>query len=222
MCSTISPGAHVVSLLSELQFASLLVYAPQGNSEVSRRSRSVRAAVKGGDRSVLELAAQRLGETEAPWVNDFFGADAVLVPAPGSSPMKDPKSLWVPRDICQVFVARGLAKEVSTCLERSHAVPKSAFSLPAERPKPSRHFASFTVARSLFAPRRITLVDDVITRGATLLAAASRLSEAFPGCEVRAFAVIRTMTRVEVDAILAPCTGVITYNAATDSSRREP
>jgi hypothetical protein len=212
----------VVSLLSELRFASLLVYSPQGESETSKRSRSVRAAVKGADRTVLELAAQRLHESAAPWLGDFFGADSVLVPAPGSSPMKDPKSLWVPRDICQVFVARGLGKEVSACLERSHAVPKSAFSLPAERPKPSRHFASFSVSRSLFAPRRITLVDDVITRGATLLAAASRLAEAFPSCEVRAFAVIRTMTRVEVDAILAPCTGVITYNADADSSRREP
>jgi hypothetical protein len=212
----------VVSLLSELQFASLLVYAPQGNSEVSRRSRSVRAAVKGGDRSVLELAAQRLMESGASWLRDFFGAETVLVPTPGSSPMKDPKSLWVPRDICQAFVARNLGKEVSTCLGRSHAVPKSAFSLPHERPKPSRHFESLSVSRSLFAPRRITLVDDVITKGATLVAAASRLAEAFPGCEVRAFAVIRTMTRVDVDAILAPCSGVITYNAATDSSRREP
>lgn len=212
----------MVSLLSELRFASVLVYAPQGKSEVSQRSRSVRAAVKGGDRSVLELAARRLHESGAPWLGDFLGADTVLVPAPGSSPMKNPKSLWVPRDICGVFVARGLGKEVSTCLERSHPVPKSAFSLPAERPKPSRHFASFSVARSLFAPRRITLVDDVITRGATLLAAASRLAEAFPGCEVRAFAVIRTMTRSEVDTILDPCIGVITYNADADSSRRDP
>ena len=212
----------MVSLLSELQFASLLVYTPQGDSEVSRRSRSVRSAVKGGDRSVLDLAAQRLHESRAPWLGDFFGTHTVLVPAPGSSPMKNPKSLWVPRDICQFFVARGLGREVSTCLERSHAVPKSAFSLPAERPKPSRHFASFSVARSLFAPRCITLVDDVITRGATLVAAASRLSEAFPACEIRAFAVIRTMTRVEIDTILDPCTGVITYNTATDSSRREP
>ncbi|MBL8724024.1 MAG: hypothetical protein JNK49_08255 [Planctomycetes bacterium] len=211
-----------MSLLSELKFASLLVYAPQGHSEVSKRSRSVRAAVKRGDRSVQELSAQRLRETGAHWLADFFGADTVLVPVPGSSPMKNPKSLWVPREICHVFVARGLGKEVSTCLDRSHAVPKSAFSLPEERPKPSRHFASLTVSRSLFAPRRITLVDDVITKGATLVAAASRLLEAFPSCEVRAFAVVRTMTRVEVDAILAPCTGVITYNAAADSSRREP
>lgn len=178
--------------------------------------------MKGGDRSVLDLTAQRLHESGAAWIGEYFGANTVLVPVPGSSPMKNPKSLWVPRDICQVFVARGFAKEVSTCLERSHAVPKSAFSIPTERPKPSLHFASFAISRSLFAPRRITLVDDVITRGATLIAAASRLSEAFPGCEIRAFAIIRTMTRVEVDAILAPCTGVITYNAATDSSRREP
>lgn len=136
--------------------------------------------------------------------------------------MKDPKSLWVPRDICQVFVVQGLGKEASTCLKRSHAVPKSAFSLPQDRPTPARHFASLTVSRSLFAPRRITIVDDVVTKGATLVAAASRLTEAYPGCEVRAFAVIRTMSRTEVDSILVPCSGVITYNDTTDNSRRDP
>ncbi len=159
---------------------------------------------------------------ERQWLGEFFGADTVPVPVPGSSPMKNSKSLWLPRDICLALLARGLGKETSTCLERSHAVPKSAFSLPAERPKPSLHLASFAVSRFLFAPRRITLVDDVITRGATLIAAASRLSEAFPACEIRAFAILRTMTRVDVDSILAPCTGVVTYNEATDSSRREP
>lgn len=136
--------------------------------------------------------------------------------------MKDPRSLWVPRDICKVFVSRGLGKEVQPCLERSQAVPKSAFSLPHERPKPSRLFESLTVNRSLFAPARITLVDDVVTKGATLIAAASRIADAFPSCEVRAFAVLRTVTRQEVDAILVPSFGLITYNPASDSARREP
>ena len=211
-----------MSLLSELQFASLLVYSPKGESALSVRSRSVRDAVKGGEQTVLEHAVKRLHESKAPWLADFFGADCMLVPTPGSSPMRDPSSLWVPRDFCQILLAGGFGMGLSTCLERSRAVPKSAFALPGDRPKPSTHYASMSVARPLFAPHRITLVDDIITKGATLLAAASRLAEAFPSCEIRAFAVIRTMTRIEIDRILAPCVGVITYNDSADSSRRDP
>jgi predicted amidophosphoribosyltransferase len=130
--------------------------------------------------------------------------------------------LWVGREICQVLVARGLGKEVHPYVERANAVPKSAFALPADRPKPSTHYASFVVTRSLFPPRSITLVDDVITKGATLIAAASCISSAFPDCEVRAFALIRTMSQQEVNSILDPCLGTITFNSARDSTHREP
>lgn len=211
-----------MNLLSEVRFASLLVYAPQGQAEVSRRSRVVCDAIKCGERDVLKLAAQRLQECQDAWVPEFFSSETILVPVPGSSPMKDPASLWVSMDICRELIARQLGKESNALVERRAAVPKSAFSLPHERPKPSHHFQSFHVARSLFVPKRITLIDDVVTKGATLIAAASRLREAFPSCELRVFALMRTMSRTEVDAILSPTTGVITYNSSTDSSRREP
>jgi orotate phosphoribosyltransferase len=42
------------------------------------------------------------------------------------------------------------------------------------------------------APDRVLLVDDVITRGATLIAAAARLREAFPDVSIQAFALART------------------------------
>lgn len=44
--------------------------------------------------------------------------------------------------------------------------------------------------------RRILLVDDVVTRGSTLLGCAARLGECSPGLEVAAFAVARV---AEVD-----------------------
>jgi phosphoribosylpyrophosphate synthetase len=47
------------------------------------------------------------------------------------------------------------------------------------------------VQKVLSEPSNILLVDDIITRGATLLGAASRLAEAFPKAEIRAFAVMR-------------------------------
>lgn len=59
-------------------------------------------------------------------------------------------------------------------------------------------------------PRRVTLIDDFVTRGATLLAAASRLQEALPGAEIRAFVLVRTMGLVaEIESIGAPCAGTI-------------
>lgn len=212
----------MASLLSEIPFASLLAYAPQGTSELSQKSKRVREAIKRGDPAVLARAVERLLECREHWVSHFFDAETTLVPVPGSSPRKDPGSLWVPLDICRGLAVRGLASRVEPLLVRRLAVPKSAFSSPEDRPKPSLHFESFAVATTMFPPRRVTLVDDVVTRGATLLAAASRFREAFPQCEVRAFAVLRTMSKQEVDAILDPCCGTISYLAASDGSRRAP
>ncbi len=61
----------------------------------------------------------------------------------------------------------------------------------------------------LLPPRVITVVDDVVTRGATLLAAVSRLARAFPQSRVQAFALIRAMSGQEVQRMLSPCTGTI-------------
>lgn len=56
--------------------------------------------------------------------------------------------------------------------------------------------------------RRSRLVDDVVTKRATLLAVASRVAEAFPGVRVQAFAVLRTMGLVDdIEKILDPCLG---------------
>ena len=64
---------------------------------------------------------------------------------------------------------------------------------------------------------RILLVDDVITRGRTLAAAAMRLHEAFPNAEIRAFALVRAMNFVldvprlarEVTCFVKPCAQAI-------------
>lgn len=59
-------------------------------------------------------------------------------------------------------------------------------------------------------PADLVVVDDVVTKGATLLAAAAVLQEAFPASRVRGFALVRTMGLVlEVDRILDPCLGTI-------------
>ena len=71
------------------------------------------------------------------------------------------------------------------------------------------------------AELRLTLVDDVITRGRTLLAAAGRLREAFPEAQVRAFALLRTLAPEEsLRRILDPCEGEVRW--LSGDARRRP
>ena len=60
----------------------------------------------------------------------------------------------------------------------------------------------------------IVLVDDVITKGRTLLAAASRVHDALPHAQIRAFALVRTMGLISgVEQLLDPCIGEIRWRA---------
>ena len=68
--------------------------------------------------------------------------------------------------------------------------------------------------RPPITPENVVLIDDVVTKGRTLLAAATRLHEAFPGAQIRAFALLRTMGLIPgVQRLLDPCTGEIRWKA---------
>jgi hypothetical protein len=116
-------------------------------------------------------------------------------------------------------------------------VRKSAFATAGERPSVHEHYASFAVERAPSDPApigsgaipgeygaaglRLTLVDDVVTRGRTLLAAAVRLREAFPTADVRAFALLRTLHRDDVlYQVLDPCEGEVRW--VSGDARRSP
>jgi hypoxanthine phosphoribosyltransferase len=65
-------------------------------------------------------------------------------------------------------------------------------------------------APSLIQPARIVMVDDVVTKGRTLLAAARRVREAFPNSEVKGFALIRYLGLVpDIESFKAPINGTI-------------
>jgi hypothetical protein len=65
------------------------------------------------------------------------------------------------------------------------------------------------------------LIDDVITKGRTILAVAARLHEALPDADIRAFALVRTMGFLpNVEHFLEPCKGFITW--AGGDARRDP
>jgi len=74
--------------------------------------------------------------------------------------------------------------------------------------------------RSRLTPPSVVLIDDVITKGRTLLAAAARVHEAFPDAQVRAFAMLRTMGLSSgVQQLLDPCQGEIRWKGG-DAYRR--
>lgn len=159
----------------------------------------------------------------------------ILIPVPGSAPAQHAD--WIGERLAWCLKQVGLSAEVWPILQRRYAVRKSAFSAAGERPSVLEHYASFAVERAVLAgapirqcgvvteqrgvPPRLTLVDDVITRGRTLLAAAGRLREAFPGAEIRAFALLRTLSANEMlHQVLDPCEGEIRW--AFGDARRRP
>jgi len=66
------------------------------------------------------------------------------------------------------------------------------------------------VAELPLVGERITLVDDFVTKGNTLLGAASRLATALSSVKPTAFPLVRTMgLQPDVERIVDPCVGTI-------------
>ena len=204
-----------VLVIRAVDFASCYVYSPCGSCEVSERSRLLRALIKAGDSRLLLKYALRVRQqaSELPQLTGFFDSTVVLVPVPGSEP-RDSDVVSVTEHLAAALVREGLGQTAWAGLRRVRAVGKSATAPPGERPTVAKHYDSFAVecTDSLSAPRHFVLVDDVVTKGRTLLAAAARLQEAFPCARIRAFALLRTMGLVpEVNRLLDPCVGEIRW-----------
>jgi hypothetical protein len=188
---------------------------------VSKRSRVWRDAIKhdqppGISRAVEELAGA-FGTTP---LDEVLGADVMLVPAPKSTPLVS-GALWPALRIAEELVRRGLGKEVVPCVRRIIPVKKSAYAAPGERPTAKTHLESLAVDAVLARPSRVAVVDDVVTKGATLLATASAVKELFPDADVRGFAMLRTMgLQPEVEQIRDPCVGTIRLLAWGETDRQ--
>jgi hypothetical protein len=210
------------SLLSEVRFGAFLAYSPRGTSSTSVRSRRFRDNVKldrpDHIRDILAVLSERFEETP---LRRILSPDATIVPAPRSAPFRTPDASWPARRIATELVEVGLGAEVFPVLQRVTPVKKSAYANRRERPTPQQHLESFGLDSLLGNPSRIVIVDDVITKGATLIAAASALRAAYPDAEIRTFAVLRTMgLDPEVEKILDPCEGAIKLNASGRSERK--
>lgn len=171
--------------------------------------------------SPSSYAARRLSEElSSSLLRDFFSSGPLLVPVPRSS-LSVEGGIWPALNIAAALVERGIGAAVLPCLSRSSAVRKSAFAVAGARPRPAEHYDSIQ-CRSMVSDRSsLCLVDDVITKGATLLAAATRLQDAFPQANVSAFALVRTLGFVEdIEKMMDPAVGTITLRG--DEAHREP
>ena len=146
------------------------------------------------NRLISERIAKEVKEklSNNPKFSEFFSDDIYLVPVPKSSLIK-PGMLWVSKRLAEEFSKLKMGI-VFDCLERKTPVPASHLLKPKDRLKPKDHYNSINIKSSLQEPKKIVLIDDVLTRGATLLGCASRLKEVFPNASIKAFVAIQTIS----------------------------
>jgi len=211
-----SPPTDPVALPREygIPFAACYAYSPKGFSEVSERSRQLYARVKNGGAKWLKSYVASVHQEVARKRRfcGVFDEHTVLVPVPNNtSPTRTP--LWVARRLALALQEAGLAGGVWTGLRRVSYMERTSSGWMWERPTVQQHYQSFVVIPSAKPPDEIVLVDGVITKGRTLIAAAMRIHEAFPKADVRAFALVRTMGLIlNVERLFDPCEGVIRWN----------
>lgn len=211
------------ALRCSLSFVSFYVYAPRAEGFTSAAARLLCHRVKASDPRWLPRYARQVVEICAleRRFAQLFARDTFLVPVPGCTPTGE--RLTAACALAMALHELGLGQEVWCGIKRRTVVTRSATALPGARPSVRQHYESFGIAAApRGAPlRRIVLVDDVITKGRTLFAAATRLRCAFPHADIRAVALVRTTGFVShLDRLLAPGDGVVRW--AGGDARRDP
>ena len=189
---------------------------------MSRKSRDVCYSMKNDTNSAIAQLVERLHtDFDGTDLKDVLGPDVTLVPAPRSAPLVD-GALWPARRIADELVKRNLRSEVLPIVKRSTAVPKSSHAPAGARATVEQHIESLSLDNLLANPKRVTIIDDVVTKGRMLLAAGTLLEKRFPDAQLGAFALIRTMgLQPEVERIVEICIGHIRKNHWNDADRTE-
>ncbi len=210
-------------LLRGIPFAACYGYSPGAAGVAGAASRLLRESVKSGD--VRRLLEQAIGADakaqQSVSLADFFPAAAVLVPVPGSRPSPRGPSMTAAR-LAAALLEQGLGQRIWSGLQRVRPVRKSATAAPGARPTVRVHYDTMAFDRiDASSAAHVVLVDDVVTKGRTLFAAALRVREVLPLADVRAFALLRTLGySSDISQLLVPCVGRIEWKGG--DARRNP
>ena len=205
--------SHPLPVGFRLPFFTPFCYSPRGTSLLAKKSRRLRDLVKRADSVTLAQCAERVTAlTDAGTARNFLGPDIVLVPVPRRVAYDPRYRPTAPEAIAHALRAAGHGQLVWPALRRARAVPKSVWSRPGSRPEFLAHYSSLELIRDEPPNHRFLLIDDFVTRGRTLLAAAAVLHQAMPRAQLRAFALVRTEGLTpDIAAITAPSIGAIRY-----------
>ena len=173
-------GQILQKLISELRFGSFFVYSPRGTSQVSVNSRAVCYGMKQDKSGAIgKLVDRLLADFPTTALNEVLGPKVTLVPTPRSAPLVE-GALWPAQRIADELVQRGLGANVLPILKRAKPVQKSSHAGPGQRATIAEHIDSLSLEKLLVSPSRLTLVDDVVTKGRMLLAAGTLLAGRCP------------------------------------------
>lgn len=204
-----------------LSFISCYAYSPRASGTLGEASRVLCARVKAGDSIWVPRYAGSVHRMtcEDKALAALFSRRAVLVPVPGSKISGE--APWAAECLATALAAVGLGGRLCRVLRRQCSVRKSATSPSGMRPSVREHYESLAIAHPLPPQARIVLVDDVITKGRTLLAAAARLQAELPHADIRAFALIRTVGFVpRMERLVDVCHGAVRW--AGGDAHRDP
>jgi len=207
---------------SELTFVSYLKYHPSGTSKVTKDSKQIVLQIKNDRNQIIKRISEKIAARRSTFecLKRVFDDDVTLVPIPGHARRVE-GGLWIAKRICEELVGFGLAESFCPCIERKITIQKSAYAKPGEsRPSPEDHFNSTIVTDDIISTRRVTLVDDVITRGSSLVGLTHLLKQRYPRLIIERFAIVRTV-REEFEAVLDPIEGII-RDKGNNFVRREP
>jgi hypothetical protein len=207
--------------LSALTFASCYIYSPRASGWLAAASRELCERVKSSDPLWLPRYAAFVYRSSLRdrQLAALFAPNTVLVPVPGSA--RSGPSPWPALRLAIALGEVGFSLSLWIALRRRYTVTKSSTAPRAARPSVQEHYDSFAVTAPVRPVRKIVLIDDVITKGRTLLAAATRLRAELPYGEIRGFALIRTQGFVQhVEHLTEPCHGVVWW--AGGDAHREP
>lgn len=221
-------------MLSSLRVATPTAYVPwrQELSAAAQRSSRWKNDIKnnrpvsgGGGKTLLasEMVGRLAAQDQAAGAyGDVLQGEFVLVPVPRSSKrVKD--QLWPGLEIAEAMLKAGVGTDVLELVERHKSVHRSSTSgrEGRERTTAEQHYESLRTTGLLLPAEKVVLVDDVVTSGATLIAAASCITEAYEGTQVEAFVAIRTCFPRAFDSVRSPAVKGITHYPSGKCFREE-